>query len=339
MVTSANERALVVGTRHAPPFSMKDADGEWVGISIELWRAIAADLKTGFEFRELELEELLEGLENRSLDVAVAALTVTGEREVRFDFSHAFYRSGLAIATTPQPEVSLFAVLRGFASTALLQALALMLTGVWVAGALVWVFERRRNPEQFGGGTLRGLGEAFWWSAVTMTTVGYGDKAPRTLGGRLFAVIWMFTSLIVISALTAAIASALTLGNMRTGIAGLDDLRRHSVATVAGTTSHDWLERQDVRTRAFPSARAGLEAVARGEIEAVVYDAPILHYLWVTEFEGRIRVLPMRFDPQMYALGLQPDSPLRERVNRSLLRQLAAPSWPGLVRRHVGVQD
>jgi len=207
MVTSAKERALVVGTRHAPPFSMKDADGEWVGISIELWRAIAADLKTGFEFRELELEELLEGLENRSLDVAVAALTVTEEREVRFDFSHAFYRSGLAIATTPQPEVSLLAVLHGFASTALLQALALMLTGIWMAGALVWVFERRRNPEQFGGGTLRGLGEAFWWSAVTMTTVGYGDVAPQTLVGKTLAAMVMILGYSIIAVPTGIVTA------------------------------------------------------------------------------------------------------------------------------------
>ena len=49
----------------------------------------------------------------------------------------------------------------------------------------VWLFERKANAEQFGGSPARGLGAAFWWSAVTMTTVGYGDKAPQTKGGRL----------------------------------------------------------------------------------------------------------------------------------------------------------
>lgn len=73
----------------------------------------------------------------------------------------------------------------------------------------MWFFERHRNPTQFGGRPGHGLGSAFWWSAVTMTTVGYGNKSPQTLGGRLIALVWMFTSVIIISSFTAQIASAL----------------------------------------------------------------------------------------------------------------------------------
>lgn len=338
-LAAANEPDLIVGTRHAPPFSMKDSNGEWIGIGIGLWRVIADDLKLSFEFRELEIDELLEGLHDGSLDVAVTSLTITTERERKVDFSHPFYWSGLAIATPAQFEVGVLGVLKGFATMRLFRALALMIGLVWLAGALVWFFERHRNPEHFGGGTLRGMGEAFWWAAVTMTTVGYGDKAPRTAGGRIFAMLWMCASLVLISGLTAAIASALTLGNLQPKINGLDDLRRYRVATVKGTTSHVWLERNGIRTREFSSAQAGLGAVAQGQIEAAVYDAPILQYLAVNEFEGQIRVLSKRFDPQMYALAMQHGSALREPVNRSLLRHLAGSSWLDQVRSHIGEHD
>ena len=41
-------------------------------------------------------------------------------------------------------------------------------------GTLIWILERRKNPEHFSPIPVKGLGSAFWWSAVTMTTVGYG---------------------------------------------------------------------------------------------------------------------------------------------------------------------
>lgn len=48
----------------------------------------------------------------------------------------------------------------------------------------------------YGGRPIKGLGQAVWWAAVTMTTVGYGDKAPKTLGGRVVAVAWMLASIV-----------------------------------------------------------------------------------------------------------------------------------------------
>jgi ABC-type amino acid transport substrate-binding protein len=91
-------RKLLVGTRHVPPFAIKKADATWEGISIELWREIAAENHWDFEFREFDLEQLLGRLEKGELDAAVAAVTVTPEREKLLDFTHPFYSSGLGIA-------------------------------------------------------------------------------------------------------------------------------------------------------------------------------------------------------------------------------------------------
>jgi len=82
---------LIVGTKESPPFSMKTSDGQWTGLSIHLWRQIALELNFRSEFRELALKQLLDGVTDGSLDAAVAALTITPEREKNFDFTHAFY--------------------------------------------------------------------------------------------------------------------------------------------------------------------------------------------------------------------------------------------------------
>ena len=86
----------------------------------------------------------------------------------------------------------------------------------------MWLFERKRNKEMFGQG-IKGLGAGFWWSAVTMTTVGYGDKAPVTAAGRTIGFIWMFAAILLISGLTASIASALTVSSLDSKIENADN--------------------------------------------------------------------------------------------------------------------
>ena len=84
----------------------------------------------------------------------------------------------------------------------------LALIGVTLAiGSLIWLFERRQT-EHFGGGLKTGLISGIWWSALTMTQAG-PDKGPQTAAGRIVAITWMTTSVIVISIFTAGITSQL----------------------------------------------------------------------------------------------------------------------------------
>jgi voltage-gated potassium channel len=77
-------------------------------------------------------------------------------------------------------------------------ALILMLN----AAVVVWEFESRAP-----GANITTLGNALWWSVVTVTTVGYGDYTPVTLGGRLTAVALLVLGLVSLAVLTAQIAS------------------------------------------------------------------------------------------------------------------------------------
>lgn len=66
------------------------------------------------------------------------------------------------------------------------------------------VFEAERYAE---GSNIQTFGEAFWWSLVSVTTVGYGDHFPVTDEGRATAVFLMFIGIGLFSALTALLAA------------------------------------------------------------------------------------------------------------------------------------
>ncbi|HET8766046.1 MAG TPA: potassium channel family protein, partial [Pedococcus sp.] len=57
------------------------------------------------------------------------------------------------------------------------------------------------------GANITTFGDALWWSATTVTTVGYGDRYPVTGQGRIVAVALMVTGIALLGVITAAIAS------------------------------------------------------------------------------------------------------------------------------------
>ncbi len=68
---------------------------------------------------------------------------------------------------------------------------------------IVFFYERHAH-----GSNIHTFGEALWWAAVTVTTVGYGDFYPVTTGGRLTAVGLMALGITTIGVITAQIASS-----------------------------------------------------------------------------------------------------------------------------------
>jgi len=330
------DRTLVVGTKAAEPFAIKRPDGTWTGISVDLWEDIADELGDEFGRRATDLPGLPSGVASGASDLAVAALTGTPEREAVMDFTHPFHVSGLGIAVPTGGRGAWFAVLEQFFSLAFLQVVAGLAALLFVVGWLVWLFEHRENPEQFGGSPSSGLGAGFWWSAVTMTTVGYGDKAPTTLGGRVVALLWMFAALIVISSFTASITASLTVGSLGNDVEGPADLSTVRVGSVAASTSAEYLERERLPFLESPAPADALAALARGDVGAVVYDAPILRYEVRQGFSDRLSVLPVEFERQLYAFALPTGSPLIEPINRALLDRTTDADWEDLLASYLG---
>lgn len=332
--TESSAGRAAIATRDVPPFSIK-GDGDWDGIVIELLHRIAKGTGLKFDLKEMDLGQMLDAAARGEVDAAAAALTITAERERVMDFTHPFYSSGLGVAVRQRSDVTWFSALKRIGSAAFVQAMAALLGLLALVGTLVWFAERRRNG-QFQRDLVKGVGSGIWWSAVTMTTVGYGDKAPITMPGRIIGLVWMFASVILISGFTAAIASSLTLGELDQAIRGVDDLRGKRVITLVNSTSAAYLDEQLIPYSSASSLSEALGDLSAGRADAVVYDAPILRYLVKEGHGSTLRVLPTVFARQDYGIALPTGSPLREEMNRQILEITRTPEWNRMLEVYLG---
>jgi ABC-type amino acid transport substrate-binding protein/cbb3-type cytochrome oxidase subunit 3 len=239
----------------------------------------------------------------------------------------------LAIAAKPQSESQTLLFIQNIFSLDFLKAVLLLFLVIFIFGLIIWAFERRKNHHFENNG--KGLFSGIWFSAVTMTTVGYGDKAPVTNGGKLFTLIWMFTAIIIISGFTASIAASLTVDQLDNSITELSELKRIEVGTVAASSSQTYLEKHEIKVSTFADVEEGLEALSNNEIDAFVYDEPLLRFkLEAGSYHSDIKVLPYTFNTQYYSLSFPKNSELVDLVNPELLRIIKTDGWGELVEKY-----
>jgi len=76
---------------------------------------------------------------------------------------------------------------------------------IYISAVGIYYFENAVQPEAFSS-----IFSSLWWSVVTLTTVGYGDAVPITIGGRIFTFIILMIGLGIIAIPSGMISSALT---------------------------------------------------------------------------------------------------------------------------------
>jgi len=92
---------LIVGTSADwPPFEYVDANHNYAGIDIEIAKRIAQELGVSLEIKDMKFAGLIEALKNGDVDIVIADMTPTAEREKVVDFSIPYYTSkGYAVVT------------------------------------------------------------------------------------------------------------------------------------------------------------------------------------------------------------------------------------------------
>lgn len=321
------DKKMIVGVKHTPPFIIKEDGNNYKGVSIQLWEETARQMDIQYTYKEYNLTGLLNALENKEIDICINPLTVTSNRMKKFNFTQPFFISNLCIAVREKKGSDFISFIKSFFSLSFLKIVLLLLGVILAFGILLWLAEKKNNSSHFRKG-LKGVFDGLWFSAVTMTTVGYGDKAPVSRLGKVLTLIWMFTAVVVISSFTAGITSALTINELESNISNVNDLKKVSVGTVKGSTSGAYLSEKDIDFINYATVSQGVKALSHAKIDAFVYDEPIIrYYLKNTKGNKNLQVLPYKFNSQYYSFAIPYSNRLVKTINPILFQVIESAYW------------
>lgn len=308
---------LRVASIHYPPFGQ----AENKGICPDIWKAIVQKTQLKFTYEPAQnVNQTLHTISQNELDVAIGPISITAERLQNVSFTLPFYQSDIGLLI-PAAQQTLWDQFRPFLSTAVFTSITLLLLVLFVVGNIVWIVERKQNPTHFPPEYLPGIGNGMWFALVTLTTVGYGDRAPLTTAGRIVAGTWMVVSMVIVSSLIAGLASAFTVTLSDQGseaFTSLEDLRNKRIAVVSGTTSAQHAADQRARLTQTNSLAEAVNLLKAGKVEAVAFGKPLLRYHLKQNPDLTFRIADLTLATEDYGFALPINSPHLHTINLAL---------------------
>ena len=318
--TDDDTSQMTVATKSLPPFVFVDENDEVTGFSIDYWNEVAARLGVETEWVVQEtVTDILASTENGEVDAAIAGISITREREAVIDFSQPYYISGQQIVTRSSGSGTFRTLASLIGSGTFLVPLIILVLLVIIVSHLVWWFERGHDSDDFPYAYRAGIGEALWWSTVSVITGGEAVKNINTALSRLIAVFWMLVGLFLLAFVTARATSVLTVAELEADISGLDDLSGRPVATVEQTATVNFLQDEiGVIARELPTLEEALAELEAENVDAVVFDAPVVAYTVNQSYRELLLVEPIEGrDP--YGIALPSGSDRLEEVNAAVI--------------------
>ena len=332
-MTAAQDHRVMTITR--VPFSM-EVDGEQTGFSMELWEALAEDLGWSYSITRVDsFAEMLGEIETGEADAAIANISITSNRELVMDFTQPIFEAGLQIMTRADGgEVTIWSAIL---STDMLLYIAGAFALLFGGGMLMWYFEKH-HQEYFNMPARKAMFPAFWWALNLVVNGGFEERQPRSPLGRVFGVFLVISSLFIVSVFVARITAVLTVEAIQSNVSGIGDLYGKSIGTVANSTAAEFLMRRDLNFVDYANPGELIEAFENDDIDAVVFDAPILAYYVNHEGRGVGRMVGPIFLPENYGIALPTSSPYADQINHSLLKLRENGTYDTIYRKWFGAK-
>jgi len=113
--TNTNDTIYIIATDTTfAPFEFQNEAGDYVGIDLDLLAAIAEDQGFKYELQPLGFNAAVQALEAGQADGVIAGMSITEERQLKFDFSAPYFDSGVVMGVAAaNEEITSYADLAG----------------------------------------------------------------------------------------------------------------------------------------------------------------------------------------------------------------------------------
>ena len=327
--------SLKVAIYDEAPFGFATSTGEINGLMVELWEDIARELNFSFEYTLTNMDDLISGLNSHRYQIGLGAITVTPAREAKVDFTQPVNASGTGIIIARKNMTAKFRTYVWPISLAILKLAVGLVLLLLLSGVIVWFVERRHEKDP-GHRDIDSIEDGLWWSAVTISTIGYGDKVPHTRLGRIFGGLWIFTGLVMLSLFTANASAIFTVTEIESHIQSNEDLRKARVGAAVHSSGAEYLIRERIEFTPYKDVKTAINAMIANEIDCVVSNVPVAKYLNNSKYKQKLTISNVHLLNNYMGIALTPNSELREPINRTLLRLIAEPKWQTALNRYLG---
>jgi len=338
-------RKLKVGVWNAPPYVSVDCKGGVDGMSVQIWKNIAAD--SGLEYETIvydNITEIINAIATGSLDASIGPQVATSQRAEKVLFSQPYYISGVGIMV-PARTPTIWERIRPFLTTALFTIVFSLLLMLLVIGYLLWLFERGNNQDGFPHRWFQGVGSGMWLALSALTSVGFGDVVPKTRGGRIVCGIWMVLSMAIATLITAGLASMLTTALTAEyvdaqGIVSAEQIRGKTVAVLEGMNVDQIVHHLGGKVVYRERLQDLIDGLLAGRYDAVSSDRVSLLYYLQNHPNNKVKVpyLTLSRENLAFAFSFR-ETELFNRFNVILLRlqeagtiDMIADAWINTVR-------
>ncbi len=318
---------LRVGIKPLDPFVVRSGS-RYSGFSIELWDEVARrnGWSTDYVWYDT-LPPLIDDVSASKLDAGIAGISITQERESRLDFSHPMFNAGLQVLAPQRTDQSLWSRMRGLASASIGEYLFGLLFVMFIAGNIVWFFDRQHRY-------ARGVGRGMFRAAAVGLVGEMGE--PSHPVSEVARVVWAVVGICFVSAFTASLTTELTVQQITGSIHGVSDLVDKRVVTVRGSTAGQYLTDRRIDFEAADTAEDAFARLEAGNVDAMVFDAPVLQHHVQTTGSDRLALVGPVFQREDYGIALPAGSTHRKAVNSTLLEMRADGSYDRIYEHYFG---
>ncbi len=317
----AAPRDVTVATYDLEPFVITE-NGVKYGFTIDLLDEIAK--RTGWRYTYVDagsVAGMLQAVSDGRTDLAACNISITADREKRFDFTQPIIAAGLQIivpaSSTERVQPGLWDFLKLLFSHTMLVWLLAALALTVLPAHIIWLMERGNQESMVSNSYFPGIFQAFGWGLGMLAAAPI--DTPRRWPIRIVTVLWTFVSIIFVAYYTAILTTNLTVAKISSQISTPTDLVGKSVCTVANTTSPPALTRRGVTFTALPKIEDCYSGLKDGKFEAVVYDAPVLDYYVSHSGAGIAAMAGPVFKEEDYGIVFPIGSKLKNEADEALL--------------------